>query len=293
MIPTLRRPAMLAETLAAVLECDPAAHEVIVVDGDPERSARDVVGRFETRSSSPPVRYLPTELGLTRQRNLGMAEASGDIVVFLDDDVAMGTRMFAMLADAYRDPSVVGATGRIVGDRSRLVSMQSPLRKLLPGAGSEGSFTRYGYPTYIQRVEIARDVEYMLGCFMSARRRFAEEVGFDENLVGAALAEDEDFSFRLSRRGRLLYLPEIVVGHRLGLRGDDSRALGRMIVVNRAYLFRKNFRATPLARAQFALLVFILFVHRLAALDPAGAQGVLEGSAQAWRERNSHGTGRG
>jgi len=291
-IPTLRRPELLAETLAGLLTCDPAADEIIVVDGDPERSASDVVRRT-TRSNAPPIRYLPTAPGAARQRNLGVAAASGDVVLFLDDDVAIGTSTFAVLSEAYREPSLVGVTGRVVGDRSRLVSMQSPLRKLLPGGGSEGSFTRYGYPRYIQRVEVARDVEFMLGCFMSARRSVAEEVGFDENLPGPALAEDEDFSFRLSRHGRLRYLPELVVEHKMGFRGEDSRALGRMIVANRAYLFRKNFQATPLARAQFAMLVFILFAHRLAALDPAGAQGVLEGSAQAWRERNSHGTGRG
>ena len=46
----------------------------------------------------------------------------------------------------------------------------------------------------------------MPGCFMSARRE-AASVRFDEKLGAYALAEDEDFSYRLSRRGRLVYLP--------------------------------------------------------------------------------------
>ena len=71
---------------------------------------------------------------------------------------------------------------------------------------------------------------------------------------GYALAEDEDFSYRLSRLGRIRYAPEIVVEHRkLGFGSHDPRRLGRLVVVNRAYLFRKNFPGTALARAQFPL----------------------------------------
>ena len=82
----------------------------------------------------------------------------------------------------------------------------------------------------------------MKGCFMSARREAATTVRFDEQLTGYALAEDEDFSYRLSRLGRIRYAPEIVVQHRkLGFGAQDPRRLGRLVVVNRAYLFRKNF----------------------------------------------------
>jgi hypothetical protein len=56
------------------------------------------------------------------------------------------------------------------------------------------------------------------------------------------------------------------------------------VVVNRAYLFRKNFRRTPLARAQFALLVLMLLGHRILNRDWRGAAGLLRGTLDAWRE---------
>ena len=55
------------------------------------------------------------------------------------------------------------------------------------------------------------------------------------------------------------------------------------MVVNRAYLFRKNFRRTPLARAQFAMLVGVLVVHRAVNGEWSGARGLIEGSVEAWR----------
>ena len=277
-IATLRRQESLAATLADLARCDPQPHEIVVVDGDPAESARPVSARYELL----PVRYLPAAPGLTRQRNVGAAAVTGDVVLFIDDDVSLETDTFRALAQAYLDPSVVGATARVVGERSRIVRRKSRIRRYLPGGGRQGAFTRYGYPRYVLDVDHELDVEHMPGCFMSARRELVLELGFDENLEGYALAEDEDFSCRLAGRGRIRYLPELVVQHKLApLSNPSMRALSRTLVINRAYLFRKNFAGTPLARTQFAMLVGVFAVHRLAARDFAGARGIVEGAAGA------------
>jgi GT2 family glycosyltransferase len=280
-VATLDRPGLLAETLASVLACDPPAAEIIVVDASVSPPP-DAVWPSAS-AGRPTIRHIRAQPGLTRQRNIGLRAASGEIVLFLDDDVTVQPNTFAILADAYRDRSVAGVTGRVLGDRARRVDRGHGLRSILPGGGREGSFTRYGYPRYIRHQDRAHDVEFLPGCFMSARTSLALEVGFDEALTGLAVAEDEDFSYRLSRRGRLRYVPDLAVHHRLGPRRESSRALGRMVVVNRSYLFRKNFERTALARAQFKLLVLMLLGHRLVNLDLSGARGVLEGAAEARR----------
>ena len=282
-VATLGRPSMLAETLASVVACDPPPLEVLVVDGDPERSAESVTEGF-AKESGPALRYLSTGRGLTRQRNDGLAAATGDVVLFIDDDVTVPADTFRLLAEAFGERAIVGATARILGNRSQLVAPESRLRKFVPGGGREGAFTRYGYPRYVHHVDQPRDVEYMPGCFMSARRVDAAAVGFDEALVGYALAEDEDFSYRLSRRGRIRYLPQLVVDHRLAPHTDvSSSALARSLVINRTYLFHKNFVRTPIARLQFVGFVVLLGVYRLLARDVQGARGIVEGVAAVVR----------
>jgi GT2 family glycosyltransferase len=280
LIVTLGRPDVLRDTLRNVLACDPPPGEVIVVDGDPEQSARAVARELG-------VRYVRSEAGLTRQRNRGLSEASGEMVVFLDDDVHVEPGLFAALDHAYRDGAIVGATGRVLEpDGHRIGGEVSALRRLLPGGGDEGAFTRFGYPRYLQTLDQPRDVEYMLGCFMSARREIAQQVRFDESLGHYALAEDEDFSYRLSRLGRIRYVPEAVVHHKkFGFLSYDSREFGRLVVRNRAYLFRKNFAQTRAARVQFVLFVLMLVAHRTVNREWSGARGVLEGALQAWRRR--------
>jgi GT2 family glycosyltransferase len=286
-IPTLRRNAILRKTLDDLARCEPPPDEVIVVDADAAHSSRAVVAELEAREDRISFRYAESPASLTLQRNRGIDVASGEIVLFLDDDVAIPRDAFAQLLRAYEDPSTVGATGRVIEPATKRVGgVGSLVRDWLPGGGAEGEFTRYGYPRYVRHTEQARDVEYMLGCFMSARREAAARVRFDEALGGYALAEDEDFSYRLSRLGRIRYLPELVVQHeKFGFASKDPRAFNRLVVGNRAYLFRKNFARTRVAKAQFALFVLMLLTHRLVNREWRAAQGLLEGVAEVRRGR--------
>ena len=279
-IPTFDRPERLRATLASVVALDPPAREIIIVDGDPSGSAREVVKFHAGR-----VTHVASHPGLTRQRNAGMRVARESLILFLDDDVAVKTDLLARLGRAFADDAVVGATGLVIEPSGgRRIGKTSRLRKVLFGGGNEGGFTRFGYPRRVVDPGVEQDVSFMPGCFMSIRRTVALRVEFDEELPGYGLAEDEDFALRLSRLGRIRYLPDAVVHHKnLGFLTKDSRAFDRQVVLNRTYLFRKNFHPTALARAQFGLFVLLLVAHRLINREWRGAQGLLEGAWLAWR----------
>jgi glycosyltransferase involved in cell wall biosynthesis len=280
-IATLGRAEILRKTLAAVRNCMPPPDEVLVVDGDPDRSAELVTN--ELNETGLRIRYLRSARGLTKQRNIGIDRAEGDVLVFIDDDVRVPSDVFSVLREVYADEAVVAATGRIVEPSSkRLFGKHSPARRFLPGGGGrDGTFTRYGYPRRLIDLNTERDIDFMDGSFMSVRTSIVREIRFDEALEGYALAEDEDFSYRVSRRGRIRFVPRIAIYHaKEGHGSRDPRRFGRLVVINRAYLFRKNFRRTPLARAQFAMLVAMLVGHRLVNRELREALGLLEGSMQ-------------
>jgi glucosyl-dolichyl phosphate glucuronosyltransferase len=287
-IPTMSRPEPLRRTLESVRQTKPGPLEVLVIDSDEGASARELV--MELQDGTLPMHHVHAEPSLTKQRNLAIDRASGDVVVFLDDDVSLPKNLFARLEQAYADESVVGATGWVVEPESRLRrgGPSSFLRRVvLRGSrGKQGTFTRFGYPRYVVVSDRPCDVEFMPGCFMSARRTLASKVRFDEQLGAYALGEDEDFSYRLSRHGRIVHLPDLVAVHeKLGFRSFDSRDFGRLVVRNRAYLFRKNFPQTVGARAQFGVLLAMLVVHRLLNREWHGALGVLEGTVDLVRGR--------
>jgi glycosyltransferase involved in cell wall biosynthesis len=276
-IPTLGRPEILRRTLISLAACDPAPSEVIVVDGDTDRSAEPVVA--EVGDGGGGWRYLTGPRGSSHQRNTGIDAAGGDVIVFSDDDVTYASDVFAVLEEAYAEPGVVGATTKVIEAADHKVGRkESRLRRLLPGGGTEGTFTRYGYPNYLVDLDARRDVEFMPGCFMSARTEAARKVRFDEHLTEYGLLEDEDFSYRLTRLGRVVYLPQVTIHHlKTGFATHDKRAFSRKVVVNRSYLFKKNFPQTSAARLQFRMFIGGLFLHRVLNGDREGLRGLLDG----------------
>lgn len=291
LIVTRGRANLLRETLDSVLACEPTPHEVIVVDGDENRSAQSVVAELGASGRSPVVRYVSSRPGLSVQRNRGVGIASGDAIVFLDDDVALDPGFFAALADAYREPAVVGATGKVIeADPRRFGAKGSAVRRLLFPGGPQGSMTRFGYPRRILDPDGERDVEWMQGCFMSARSELARRVPHDELIPAELEGEDEDFSYRLSRLGRIRYVPGAVLYHKqVGFHSSrpHQRDFNRDIVLARTYLFRKNFRPTFVTRLQFAALVGLLVAHRAINGEWAGVRGLLEGAALARRTKGA------
>jgi glycosyltransferase involved in cell wall biosynthesis len=77
-IPTRNRPEFLGESVASVLSQKNADLELLIVnDGDP----------LTTSFTDPRVRVLDNQKrGAVPARNLGIAEAKGEIIAFLDDD---------------------------------------------------------------------------------------------------------------------------------------------------------------------------------------------------------------
>ncbi len=290
LIVTRCRPESLQNTLESLASCDPQPFELIVVDGDEHRSAEPAIERLRASTDVPAVLYSVSSPGLSVQRNRGVELASGDVVVFLDDDVEPTRDLFGILASAYEDPSVIGATGKVVEREDRRFGQRAAsIRRILFPGGPDGSMTSFGYPRRMVDTERERDVEWMQGCFMSARADLLQRVSHDEQIAGHLEGEDEDFSYRLSREGRIVYLPKAVLHHKqLGFRSSraQEREFNRNIVIVRAYLFRKNFRRTVATRVQFALLIGVLAAHRVLNREWAGAKGLLDGAAYVWRNRH-------
>jgi glycosyltransferase involved in cell wall biosynthesis len=107
-IPTYRRPEMLAELLDALAPQLFPEVELLVVDNDPAASARAVVAR------DPRLRYVhEPRPGVVNARNRGVAEAGAGHILFIDDDEVPVAGWLDAFAAQARD-GVVASFGRIV-----------------------------------------------------------------------------------------------------------------------------------------------------------------------------------
>jgi len=113
-IPVLNEEKAIRATLENVAGCVPDA-EVIIVDGGSTDMTREIVAGFLAQRHTAPGlwRLLQTERGRGRQMNLGAAESTGDILLFLHADTLLPPETTSLLQKALTDPRVLGGNFRI------------------------------------------------------------------------------------------------------------------------------------------------------------------------------------
>lgn len=111
-VPTFRRPDRLGDALASIAAQTFTDLEVLVCDNGAQEETRRVVELLD----DPRFRYVarPYDVGLMRNAVLGFRDATGALVMKVDDDdtLAPGT-VDALVVAFARDPSTVVAFGRL------------------------------------------------------------------------------------------------------------------------------------------------------------------------------------
>jgi GT2 family glycosyltransferase len=186
---TLRRAALLRETLRAVQRQTRPPDEVVVVDNGPDAETEAVAREFGVRHVPEPRR------GYGSARNRGLEEARGEVLYFLDDDCVAAPDWAERLYEALDRADLAG------GSR---VSGRTGLAARLEYLSTDG-------PVLSPKLR-AGPVQHLSTSNLIFRRSVVERVGrFDEKL---AMCEDRDFTARARDRGfRLRFEPAARVTH--------------------------------------------------------------------------------
>jgi glycosyltransferase involved in cell wall biosynthesis len=204
-IPTKNRKGALEETIRTLLAQTRMADELIIVDQSQTESATD--------AGSLPLKHIynPRITGASQARNEGMKQATGDIWLFLDDDVVLEPDFIQNLLTAY-GTDVTGVSG--------VVTNYSPppiFRRLWELLFEVGPFRDDRQSVYRKAGKL-RDagptrVRQFGAGLMSFRADRIRGLRFDENLHGACFGEDIDFCARLPHDSVLLIAPHARLVH--------------------------------------------------------------------------------
>ncbi|HET7365785.1 MAG TPA: glycosyltransferase [Burkholderiales bacterium] len=209
-VPLYNKGPYVEQAIASILRSRHAVHEVLVID---DGSSDDGPARVAALGARGVRLIAQPHAGVAAARNRGIEEASGDYVAFLD-------------ADDYWDPDYLPAIVELIAR--------------LPGCGM------YATHFYYFRDDGWRDVPRLRAIKPGAQRidRFFElwsrgtffctcsvviplarlrssGIRFPE---GEQHGEDQDVWFRLGERWPVGYLPEPLVGYRMGVPGSLARS---------------------------------------------------------------------
>ncbi|MGH9740036.1 MAG: glycosyltransferase family 2 protein [Candidatus Acidiferrales bacterium] len=278
-IPTKNRAADLEKAVESLLAQTRLPDELVLVDQSPERS-------FTRPTNRVPVRYIhdPTLSGASTARNAGMDAASGDIWLFLDDDVILEPEFIEKILAAY-GPGVTGVSGVVTNyDRPALGHL------LWETVFVRGPFLDDRQRVYRRADRLKDDQPIKVRQFgaglMSFRSSAVKELRFDPNLTGASPGEDIDFCARLPKGSILLIAPQARLVHRRSPAGRNQAHWLLLHAQVSTYMHRRHWRSGVWNNLCFA---WMNVGYALAASLSSLKRGSLE-PWRAWRQGLRTGT---
>jgi glycosyltransferase involved in cell wall biosynthesis len=260
-VPTHDRPDCLRRLVEALIAQSHRPAQILIVN-DAEMPIDEGL-----LSDARAVGIEPREIRLSTpssaaSRNAGLAEAEGDIMLCLDDDMIPETDFIETLCGWYE----ADTDGRVDGIGVPYAESGVGLRwRAWQYVATLLGRVKWGPRTVRARyVPLSRGLAAQLqparmlpGGAMSMRSRVARVARFDETFGGYAFGEDRELSYRLTQRYALF------IARRLRIRHDppetgrgDWRERGRAYVRNMVHVAR---RATEGGAGTWALLGYDLF----------------------------------
>ncbi|MFM9874280.1 MAG: glycosyltransferase family 2 protein [Fimbriimonadaceae bacterium] len=200
-------------------------HEIIIVDN----ASKDGTPEF-LQSDHPEVKLIKnaTNRGFGAANNQGIEAMTGDLAFLLNSDCLPHPGAIETLAVPFRDPQVIATGGKLLNtDSTRQQSAcnsltlwavtceQFLLEKLFP---SSPFFSPYWQSTrIIAQTDQPTEVDQVMGACLI----FQPVEKFDEQFF--LYCEDTELCRRLTKHGKILYVPQAEFTHALGASSTGNR----------------------------------------------------------------------
>jgi len=215
-IPTYKRPQIVMQALQSLQEQSFPDFEILIVDNAVDLAVEQKINVFN-RTARLPAIYIPEKrLGVHYARNKAAQLASGDLLLFTDDDVTFDPHWVDAYVKAFYDHPEMSASGGPV----RPHWDQNPPQWLLNYIGKTDSFGILSLMEPYQTFNLS-ERGYFYSCNMAIwKSKLMERRGFHPEATGDIWIGDGETGLNLDMQaeGDLIgYVPNALVYHHIPL----------------------------------------------------------------------------
>lgn len=211
------------------------ALEVVVVDNASQDGTAQYLEQLAATDARVRVVSNDRNVGFAAALNRGIAEARGERLVLLNNDVVVPPGALTMLVRHLDDESL-GLVGPVSNDAATEAEIDMEYRTF-------GDLVAVAEERARTHANCLLDVPMLTMFCVALRREVYEIVGPLDELFGIGLFEDDDYSHRIARAGYRIACAEDVLVHHFGEAAFGSLVptgeYGRLFAANRTRFERK------------------------------------------------------
>lgn len=204
---TYNREQFICETIDSILRGlrEIESFEILIIDNNSSDRTPELLLKYKDYVNVKCVKE--EKQGLSHARNRGIVEASGDVLVFLDDDIEIEPDYFVTLSKIFSDKNISIAGGKVL-----------PFKVAVP----QWLPARYYYLASIFDIgDKIKTTRYIMGANFVIRKDLATKVGFFDIELGRKgnnlmSGEENDYMDRITLLGyKIYYIPDLIVYHKI------------------------------------------------------------------------------
>lgn len=208
--------------------------EIIVVDNNSSDDSVSELEKLKTEKVKLKIIKNSENFGFSKANNIGIKEASGRYVLFLNSDTVVYENTIDGMVNFMEENEDVGAStcflrlanGKL--DDAAHRGFPTPIRALSHFSGASKIFKKSkffgGYNMTYEDFTKTHEIDALSGAFMLVRRAAGEQVGWwDEDFFW--YGEDLDFCYKLKEKGwKIYFVPEFETLHYKGASGGLKKS---------------------------------------------------------------------
>ncbi len=281
---TLDRPNDIKRFLNSLAFQTLAPKELIIVDASSNCAQNKSLLDDFVKKNNISILHISAPRGLTIQRNIGIKSVGNEcnIVSFFDDDIELAPDYLEKIANVFESDYLgkIGGVGGMVQDyetQSNKSRHNHKIANLFLEVLQRVFFitSTKPYSILITGMNVSKchkakrtiKVNWLHGC-TSYRHDVFKILHYDDNLKGYSMREDVDFSFRVSRRYDLVFVPEArMIHHHSPTARTNEATFGEMDINSWHWFVKKNMKNINLMFFWWGAVGYLLLLLSLSKIE--------------------------